>query len=122
MLVHLKMVKINGGSKISAGGHTIPKQFESGMKFDGTVTPRILMPKKCTYAFKINQPCFKRVKEVPFSSFSCVHSNLFQNMLVRAHFSTLPFSKSASTYVPFSCEKEFYPSHFAPSSNHASIA
>ena len=37
--------------------------------------------------------------------------------LLEFSFQNLPFSKCAGKNVPFSCEREAYPSHFSPFSN-----
>ena len=46
--------------------------------------------------------------------FECSHDAGFKMCQLELRFQNLPFSKSAGKNVPFSCEREAYPSHSSP--------
>ena len=74
---------------------------------------RVLMPKKSTYILRIDHYRSKSVEKCSlYIIVEYSHDAVSNLCLLGFHFQNLPFSKSASKNVPFSCEREAYPSHF----------
>ena len=90
---------------------------------------RTLMLKKNTYTLRIDQSRSKSVEKCAvYITAECSHDAVSNLYRVGFHFffRNLPFSKSAGKKcsrknVPFSCEREAYPSHFSPFSKCAGI-
>ena len=81
------------------------------------------MPTKCTYTSRIDQSRFESVEKCSvFIIFECSQHSVFKVCRLELfRCQNLPFSKSASKNVPFSCEREDYPSHSSPFSKCAAI-
>ena len=83
---------------------------------------RTLMQKKSTYTVKIDQSRSKSVEKCSvYIIVECSHDVVSNLCRLGFLLQNLPFSKSAGKNVPFSCEREAYPSHFAPFSKCAGI-
>ena len=63
----------------------------------------------------------KHRKMFCFIIFECSNDAVSKMYRLYFRFQNLPFSKSAGKNVPFSCEREAYPSHFSPFSKCAGI-
>ena len=110
------------GCKIGASVHTILEQFENGRNLDGKnslqhfdTKEAYLHPKSRTVSFQ------KCIKMFCFIIFRCLHDAVSKMCRLELRFQNLPFSKSAGKNVPFSCEREAYPSNFSPFSKCAGI-
>ena len=80
------------------------------------------MPKKSTYTLRIDQSRSKSVEKCSlYIIVECSHDAVSNLCHLGFRFQNLPFSKSAGKNVPFSCEREAYPSHFSPFSKCAGI-
>ena len=80
------------------------------------------MLKKSTYTLRIDQSQSKSVEKCSvYIILECSHDAVSDLDRLGLHFQNLPFSKSAGKNVPFSCEREAYPSHFSPFSKCAGI-
>ena len=92
-------------------------RYRHNLKTVGNLTVktrcRTLMLKKSTYNLRIDQSRSKSVEKCAiYITVECsldAVSNLYR---LGFRFQNLPFSKSAGIKVPFSCEREAYPSHF----------
>ena len=68
-----------------------------------------------------NSPTTIGLKCSFFITFKFLHDAVSKMCRLEFRFQNLPFSKSASKNVPFSCEREAYPSNFSPFSKCASV-
>ena len=104
------------GSKICTSVHTIPKNFENGRKLDGKNSLQDFDAKE-VYLYPKNRPASfqKRLKMFYFSSFSGVYTMPFPKYAgLSSSFKIYRFRNLPAKNVPFSCEREAYPSHFSP--------
>ena len=102
--------------------HTMPAQFENGRKFDDKNCLQDLMPKKCTYTLRIDLSRSISVEKFLFSSLLSVNTMLFQIYAgYGSVFKIYRFQNLPAKNVPFSCEREAYPSNFSPFSKCAGI-
>ena len=100
----------------------MPAQFENGRKFDVKNSLQDLMQKNSTYTLRIDLSRSKSVEKCSVFIFvECLNDAVSNLCRLRFRFQNLPFSKSAGKNVPFSCEREAYPSNFSPFSKCAGI-
>ena len=100
----------------------MPAQFENGRKFDDKNSLQDLVPKNSTYTLRIDLSRFKSVEKCSVFIFvECLNDAVSNLCRLRFRFQNLPFSKSTGKNVPFSCEREAYPSNFSPFSKCAGI-
>ena len=113
----LKMVKNVTAAKFELAF----TRYRNDLKMIGTQTPKsrckTLMLKKCTYTLRIDLSRSKSVQKCSvFIIFRCLHDSVSKMCRLEFCFQNLPTKN-----VPFSCEREVYPSHFSPFSKCASI-
>ena len=95
----------------------MPEQFENGRKFDDKNSLQDLMPKNSTYTLRIDLSRFKSVEKCSVFIFvECLNDAVSNLCRLRFRFQNLPAKN-----VPFSCEREAYPSNFSPFSKCAGI-
>ena len=83
---------------------------------------KTLMAKKITYTLRINQSRSKSVEKCSvYIIVECSYDAVSNLCQLGFRVQNLPSSKSAGKNVPFSCEREAYPSHFSPFSKCAGI-
>ena len=74
---------------------------------------RTLVPKKRTYTLRIDQSRYKSVEKCSvYIIVECSHEAVSNLCRLGFRFQNLPLSKSVGKKVPFSCEREAYPSYF----------
>ena len=95
----------------------MPAQFENGRKFDDKNSLQDVMPKNSTYILRIDLSRSKSVEKCSVFIFvECLNDAVASSCRLRFRFQNLPAKN-----VPFSCEREAYPSHFSPFSKCAGI-
>ena len=118
MPAHFENGEKSDGTKIWASVHTIRAQFENGRKFDSKNSLQDFDAKE-KY---LHQSKSKSVKKCAvYIIVECSKDAVSNLYRLGFRFQHLPLSKSAGKNVPFSCEREAYPSHFAPFSKCAGI-
>ena len=110
------------GYKTGASVHTMREQFENSRKLDGKSSLQdfdakavCLHPKDRSVSFQ------KRLKCSVFVIFKCLQDAVSKMCRLEFRFQNLPFLKSVGKNVPFSFEREAYPSNFSPFSKCAGI-
>ena len=124
--------------------HTIPANFENGEKVtvakfelaftryrhnlktvgNWTVKSRCmtLMSKKSTYTLRIDQSRSKSIEKCSlYIIVQCSHDAVSNLWRLGFRFQIYRFRNMPAKNVPFSCEREVYPSHFSPFSKCAGI-
>ena len=79
---------------------------------------KTLMPRKCIYILRIDHSLPKAQKNVLFTPFSSIHTMPFPKCAGESSvFKIYRFQNLPAKNVPFSREREAYPSHFSPFQN-----
>ena len=118
----LKTVKNVTDAKLELVFTRCRNNFENGRKLDGKKSLQEFDVKEvCLHPMKRSVSFQKRLKCSVFVIFKCLHYAVSKIFQLDFRFQNLPFSKSAGKNVPFSCEREAYPSNFSPFSKCAGI-
>ena len=100
----------------------MPVQFENGRNLTVKTSLQDLDAKEMHLHLKNRSVSLqKRLKCSVFVIFKCLHDAVSKMCRLEFRFQNLPFSKSAGKNVPFSCEREAYPSNFSPPSKCAGM-
>ena len=100
----------------------MPAQFENGRKFDDKNSLQDLMPKNSTYTLRIDLSRSKSVEKCSVFIFvECLNDAVSNYAGYGSVFKIYRFQNLPAKIVPFSCEREAYPSNFSPFSKCAGI-
>ena len=93
----------------------MPAQFENGRKFDDKNSLQDLMPKNSTYTLRIDLSRSKNVEKCSVFIFvECLNDAVSNLSGYGSVFKIYRFQNLPAKNVPFSCEREAYPSNFSP--------